>query len=669
MTEWVGRTLSKVQIQKPIGRGGMAEVYLGRHTTLNRPVAVKILHAHLTDDEDLAKRFLAEAQAVAGLRHTNIVQVFDFDVIDGRPYIVMELLEGLSLADYLRSLHETGLTLPLNIVARLMGSVASALDYAHSQGIIHRDIKPANIMLRQGRTPINPQLPLLPDVEPVLTDFGIARLTTAPTQTATGAVLGTPAYMSPEQIRGEAIDARSDIYSLGVVLYEMLAGQPPFDVDTTPAAILVKHLQEQPPPVPQVNPEVQAIVTKALAKKPDQRYQRAADLARDLQATLGPTASTQIARSGPLRPRPPARQRRRRWIWVAAAAVLFIGALGMIAAGWLAFSLLGPRLLASPTQTPAQVVADIASPAPATAAVAGALPTNLPPPGSSPSGYAVFKDDSLTVQINDVEPPPAGFAYQAWLVGPDVDPLSLGLVSPVDGQLAIAFQDPQGTSLLAIYSGLWISLEPNPDPDPGTAGEKVYSASVPEQVTAYAKLVTEVDGPGNLTAELLDGMAHQAVHFTSHRDLAVSSIDEGNLAGGKQHSEHVINILEGKSGPDYGDWNGDGRVENPGDDVGLIPYLQLLSDLVVDIEGNPTYDDTSRQAAAQLNQQIQTLLDQAGTARDLATRVASADTLEEVQPLAPEMSAILLQDPVNAVDAQAGTADLALTVVVLHLTP
>jgi serine/threonine protein kinase len=667
MTEWVGRTLSKVEIQKALGRGGMAEVYLGRHTTLNRPVAVKILHAHLMGDEDLTKRFLAEAQAVAGLRHTNIVQVFDFDVVDGRPYIVMELLEGLSLADYLRSLHETGLTLPLTTVARLIGSVASALDYAHAQGIIHRDIKPANIMLRQGRSPINPELPLLPDVEPVLTDFGIARLTTAPTQTATGAVLGTPAYMSPEQIRGDSIDARSDIYSLGVVLYEMLAGQPPFDMDTTPAAILVKHLQEQPPPVPQVNSEVQAIVTKALAKDPDQRYQRAADLARDLQDTIGPEASTQIAGAGPARP--PVPLSRRPWIWLAIAGILGIAGLSTLGAGWLAIRLLGPRLFAQSSPTPAKRVAAASSPAPATEVVSGPSPAPRPTPSGSLSGFAVFKDDTLTAQIYDVPPPPDGFAYQAWLVRDNAAPLSLGLISPFDGQFALSYRDPQGGNLLATTSALWISLEPDPDPDPETVGEKAYVATVPDQVASYAQLLTEVDGPGALTSELLDGMSQQALTYTSHRDLAVSSIGEGNLAGGKQHSEHVINILEGKSGPDFGDWNGDGRVENPGDDVGLIPYLQLMSDLVVDIEDSPAANNDARQAAVQLDQQIQSLLDQAESARDLATRIASADTLEEVQPLASEIAAIPLEDPVKAVVDQASGVDLSLTVVVLHLAP
>lgn len=664
MTEWVGRTISKVQIQNMIGRGGMAEVYVGRHTTLNRPVAVKILHAHLTGDEDLAKRFLAEAQSVAGLRHTNIVQVFDFDVVDGRPYIVMELLQGMSLADYLRQLHETGLTLPLNAVARVTGAVAAALDYAHNQGIVHRDIKPANIMLRQGRQPINPRLPLLTDVEPVLTDFGIARLTTATTQTATGTVLGTPAYMSPEQIRGEAIDARSDLYSLGVVLYEMLAGQTPFDVDTTPAAILVKHLQEQPPPVPQVRPEVQAIVSRALAKDPAKRYQRAADLASDLEVSLGSTSTTRMAG------RPAARRAGRpRWLWWAVGGAGALGLLGLAGAAMVAFRLIGPLLAAGPTLAPTEVAAAPTEPAATAAApVVPAAPSPTAPAGLA-SGWAVFSDSSLTAQINDVPDAPAGFAYQAWLVGDQTDPLSLGIVQPAGGQLALSYQDPNSASLLASYSDLWISLEPNPDPDPATAGQKVFAASASKDLIDLTRLLTEVSGQGALSAELLDGMSHQVVHFTSHRDLAVNSINEGNLAGAKQHSEHVINILEGKSGADYGDWNGDGRVENPGDDFGLIPYLELMGALATDIDNAPTAADSDRQAADQLNQQLQALLQQANAARDLATRIASADTLEEVQPLAAEYATYQLKDGVDGAVAAAASIDLSLTAVVLRTTP
>lgn len=198
MDEWIGRTLSKVEIQKRIGRGGMAEVYLGQQMALKRPVAVKILYSHLSEDELFLSRFRAEAQAVAALRHPNIVQVFDFDVVDGRPYIVMELLEGPSLEDYLR--RHTGQALPPETTVRLVVSLAAALDYAHARGIVHRDVKPANIVLRRPHTGIfgqagslDPDAPLSLDAKPVLTDFGLARIAGAATRTLSGTISDTPA--------------------------------------------------------------------------------------------------------------------------------------------------------------------------------------------------------------------------------------------------------------------------------------------------------------------------------------------------------------------------------------------------------------------------------------------------------------------------------------------
>ena len=294
MTDWIGRTLSKVEIQKRIGRGGMAEVYLGQHATLNRPVAVKLLHAHLSEDEALRSRFRAEAQAVAALRHPNIVQVFDFDIADGSPYIVMELLQGMPLDDYLDALHRSGRTLPPETTARLMLSLAAALEYAHARGIVHRDIKPANVMLRRESGPIEPDAPLPLDADAVLTDFGVARFSSAAAHTLSGSISGTPAYLSPEQARGETVDARSDIYSLGVTLYEMLAGRLPFGgSDETPFAVILKHITEPPPSIEGLNPATQAVLDRALAKDREARYPTAGDLAADLMASIFSLAGAQ----------------------------------------------------------------------------------------------------------------------------------------------------------------------------------------------------------------------------------------------------------------------------------------------------------------------------------------------------------------------------------------
>ena len=263
-----GQTLGKYLVLEALGRGGMARVYRAYHASLDRQVAVKVLRTDLLEENNLLLRLQREARAIGGLRHPNIVQVFDFDQQDDIYFLVMELLDGESLRARLNNLRLAGKRLPLSVMVQILKDVLSGLSYAHGKGVIHRDIKPANIMLtKQGQA--------------VITDFGIAQLSDTSALTSPGSVMGTLSYMAPEQgLQGKA-DARSDLYSLGIVMYEMLIGSPPFDADP-PLAVLMKH-QNDPLPEPakldqSIPPELAGILLKALAKDPQDRYQSADEM-------------------------------------------------------------------------------------------------------------------------------------------------------------------------------------------------------------------------------------------------------------------------------------------------------------------------------------------------------------------------------------------------------
>jgi serine/threonine-protein kinase len=268
------RQVGRYLIQSRLGRGGMATVYLAHDPSINRNVAIKFLHASLAEDEECHSRFLAEARAAGGLSHPNVVVVHDVGEIEGRPYMAMELIDGLPLADVLDKTKQ----LPIRDAVRIGIQLARALDYAHGRGIVHRDIKPGNIMvLKDGRSV-------------KVTDFGIAHIDDGGNQrTQVGAVLGTPQYMSPEQTRGDKLDGRSDLFSAGIVLYQMISGERPFRGDSL-VAIATKIANDAATPLTQLRPDAPAalrrIVDRCLAKTPAQRYQSGQELADALQKVL-----------------------------------------------------------------------------------------------------------------------------------------------------------------------------------------------------------------------------------------------------------------------------------------------------------------------------------------------------------------------------------------------
>ena len=277
-----GQTLGKYRVLEQIGRGGMAQVYRAYHSQLDRYVAIKVLRSDLVEEEEFLARFRREARAVAGLRHPNVVNVFDFDVQNDQFFMVMELLELDSLKVYLNSYRTRGQHIPLGDIVRILLDVLEGLGYAHKEGIIHRDIKPANILLtRRGQA--------------VVTDFGIAQIVGGTQYTVSGALMGTLNYMAPEQGLEGRGDSRSDLYSLGIVFYEMLTGQTPFDADT-PLAILLKHLNDPLPLPRKLEPSIpepfERVVLKVLSKQPGDRYQSAPEMAQALREAVGQSGIT-----------------------------------------------------------------------------------------------------------------------------------------------------------------------------------------------------------------------------------------------------------------------------------------------------------------------------------------------------------------------------------------
>ncbi|MCI0554672.1 MAG: protein kinase [Anaerolineae bacterium] len=274
---WTGKKLgNRYLIEEMLGQGGMSAVYKASDPNLKRVVAIKMIHPHLSDDPDFVQRFEEEAAAVAQLRHPGIIHVYDFNKDDDVYYMVLEFVPGETFQDHLKRLNQDDRKLAIPKAIEYMAEICDAVDYAHERGLIHRDIKPANLMLN-----IYGQV--------ILMDFGIVKIVGGQRHTSTGAVVGTAMYMSPEQIKGGRPDRRTDIYSLGVTLFEMVGGRPPFQADSA-MTLMMMHVNDPVPDPRKLNPDVPddlvTVINKALAKNPDDRFQTAAQMAAALRYVL-----------------------------------------------------------------------------------------------------------------------------------------------------------------------------------------------------------------------------------------------------------------------------------------------------------------------------------------------------------------------------------------------
>ncbi len=280
MEDLTGKQFGPYQIVAPLGEGGMATVYKAYQSGMDRHVAFKILPRYFARDPQLAGRFQQEAKVLASLQHPHILPIFDFGEADSYTYIVMPFIKNGTLADWLQ-----GQPIPLPEILRVITQVADALDYAHAQGLVHRDVKPSNILMDERGNCL-------------LSDFGIVKLLEGSANfTTSSSTVGTPKYMSPEQGLGEPLDRRSDVYALGLILYELNTGRAPFDADT-PMAMMFKHVNASLPIPRHLNPDlplaIEEVILKALAKNPDERYATTTEMARALQAATPDSVSSVV---------------------------------------------------------------------------------------------------------------------------------------------------------------------------------------------------------------------------------------------------------------------------------------------------------------------------------------------------------------------------------------
>ena len=273
MEDLTGKQFGAYEIVAPLGEGGMAAVYKAYQPAMERFVAVKVLSRTLAESREFTNRFQREAILLAQLQHPHILPVFDYGQVDGYSYIVMPFLQNGTLAELLQARRRT-----LSEIHQIITQLGGALGYAHARGMIHRDVKPSNVLIdEQGNC--------------LLTDFGLARMIQASSEslTSAGAIMGTPSYMSPEQGKGDSLDGRSDLYSLGIIFYEMLTGQVPYQ-DKLPMMVVIKHIRDPLPSarelVPELNDAIERVVSKSLAKEPAERYQTAEDFVQAVKKAM-----------------------------------------------------------------------------------------------------------------------------------------------------------------------------------------------------------------------------------------------------------------------------------------------------------------------------------------------------------------------------------------------
>ncbi len=614
----------------------MATVYAGYQEAVDRRVAIKVLPPHPGLDAQFVDRFQLEARTIARLQHPHILPVYDYGTEGDVLYLVMAYIDGGSVEDYVAD----G-AVSLSVTSRVLTEIAGAVDYAHRQNVIHRDIKPGNILLdSEGHA--------------LLADFGIAKLAESSANLTGTGVVGTPAYMSPEQAQGLPLDGRSDVYSLGVVIFQMLTGTTPFPAPTL-VQVMLKVMQEPAPNVLEMVEGLPAglgpVMERVMAKDPDERYQTTTDFANAFKAALHtPAATTEqitaasasatvalkstAAAQKKAQMSQPASDSQTIIVQQGLNPLVLLGGFAIIAVALVAIVLLvvsndggSPALTATnpPDNTP--VVAAIPTPEDAVTPVAVAQSFGR----VSYSNVAAL-GDAVIIRADGLNPLPGGRFYIAWLLNTtDETYLNVGqLIVDSQGSGSLTFTDPEGRLLPSLFNAVVFSLEDELNMGDTPNGEIAYSGFVPPEVPTALReiLVASVNGLGGTPPDveggsLLEGAITEAEFAAQHAELAARASTVGGML---PHAEHTINILRGEEI----DYDNNGVGENPGRGIGVYVFADFIEAVVDNALNAPGSTESLEINAENIRVCLDNTRIRADRVGELALELLATDTLEAV---------------------------------------
>jgi len=661
-----GSQLGNYVIKDRLGRGATAEVFRALQPAIDRDVAIKVMFPHLTDSPDFSARFQREARAMGQLQHPNIGRIIDFEASGERPYMVMEHLDGGSLQDLMQA---TGGPLPIRFALQVTRQLADALRYAHSMGMVHRDIKPANVMFTDDTHQCS-----------MLMDFGMARLVDE-SMTATGAILGTPAFMAPEQMRGEVVGAPADMYSLGVMLYEMVTGRALYEADSV-HTLMMKHVEAPVPSAresaPNVSEDLDSLLRTTLAKQPEDRFSDAGEMVAAIDRLLGSSTldgsgggRDTVMQTGAAVSSPTSGGgggSRGGGGTSRAGLIAAIVAVALIAAGTV-FAMTrgggggGDEIAGDEVVTTSETVEAVDEATAPEAESADEAPEEPPNAAAGPEPAETEPTETEAAPSTPSAPVDIGAEMRAGF-DPAAAPAFFPNSAQIDGgEFVLAWDRTRPAPNNSDYQ-VNIDDEPVGIVTVDADGRGTMRAQVPAHLASTIRIAAVDPATGEaITVVHENTMSPQdratfdnrlALVVEAERELAIAidhtgfisdELGNGDLDAARRHTEHVINIIDGTDGPLFGDLDNSGLAENPGDGVGVLAYLAQWN-------ADGSGDDPDQQIATEASAAF-------ATSQAAGVQLLSSDSVDEASRAFESLSLALEAGTVEVARAKASLRNQA----------